>query len=87
MCNKRSNSFRGFIMQQLLNEREYDFLAYMQAGAEPKEEDKLEFQILEAQILRAWNQCCDYYNVTYNEFMVLPTVGADYLLRGRVWRV
>jgi len=74
-------------MEQLLNRREYDFLAYMQAGAEPKEEDKLEFQILAAQILKAWDQCCDYYNVTYKEFMVLPTVGADYLLRGRVWSV
>ena len=76
------------MLEQLLNEKEQRFFEYMQGGRLPEDnEEALQFQLLATQILKSFEDCCNAYNVTYNEFMVLPTVGADYLLRGRVWSV
>jgi len=76
------------MLNQMLNSREADFLAYMTAGVEPKQEDKLEFEILAAQILKATDQCNEHWdrisNVTWNEFTVLPS---DFIIRGRKWTI
>lgn len=76
------------MLHQLLNEKEQRFFEYMQGGQLPDDNgEALQFQILATQILKSFEDCCNFYNVTYTEYMVLPTSGADYLLRGRVWSV
>ena len=76
------------MLQQTLNEKEQRFFDYMQGGQLPDDNgEALQFQILEAQILNSFENCCNCYNLTHTEYMVLPSLGADYLLKGRVWSI
>ena len=76
------------MLQQLLNEKEQRFFEYMQGGQLPDDNgEALQFQILAAQILKSFEDCCNLFNLTFDEYMVLPAVGADDLFKGRVWSV